>query len=89
MIKSNEGLTSQKSQSLRSMCNGIGNAAVECGGQTNLSAIRSVVSLFTKNNGIYRSYRHVLHSDAGHIKSIGAKFREFDRSLTQKSSHRR
>lgn len=81
MIKSNEGLTSQKSQSLRSMCNGIGNTAVECGGQTNLSAVRSVVSLFTKNNGIYRSYRQVLHSDADHIKSIGAKFRDFDRGL--------
>ena len=63
------------------MCTGIGNTTVECGGQTNLSAVRSVVSLFNKNNGIYKNYKQVLNSDADHIRSIGVSFRDFDRSL--------
>lgn len=80
-IKSNEGITSQKSQTLRSICTGIGNATVESCGETNLSAAHTVVSLFAKNNGIYKSYKQVIDNDADHIRSIGSSFRNFDRNL--------
>ena len=80
-IKSNEGITSLKGQQLMSLCNSIGNTTVECGGNTNLSAVRMAVSLFSRNNSLYKSYKRVLDADACHIKSIGSAFRNFDRKI--------
>lgn len=80
-IQSNEGITSHKSQQLKSLCNSIGTATVTCGGQTNLSAVDTVVSLFSKNNSIYKGYKNVLDADSAHINSIGAAFRNFDKNL--------
>ena len=84
MIKSNEGLTSQKSQSLRSMCNGIGNTNVECGGDTNLSGVGVVTSSFATNNAIYKSYKQVVDADASNIANIGAAFRTFDETMMRR-----
>lgn len=81
IIQSNEGITSSKSQQLRFLCNGIGTAAVNCGGETNLPAVATVVSLFSKNNSIYMNYKKVLNADSTHINSLGVAFSNFDRNL--------
>lgn len=83
-IQSNQGIVVQKSHQLTTLCNGIGNTNVECGGDTNLSGVGVAASSFATNNATYKSYKQVLDADASNIASIGAAFRTFDETMMRR-----